>query len=77
MHVYHIYDKLIDQIDVLFPKDEDEVTKSDYNPTMTKLPKELRQLGLGTPVEDYWREKEKYEKAFIDYYVIRLDKLFL
>ena len=41
---------------------------------MTTVPKELRQLGLGTPVEDYWREKEKYEKAFIDYYVIRLNK---
>ena len=41
---------------------------------MTTVPKELRQLGLGTPVEDFWREKEKYEKAFIDYYVIRLNK---
>ena len=76
MHVFNIFDDLTDQVDVLFPKVEDEVTKSDYSPTMTKLPKELRQLGLGTSwawFEDYWREKEKYEKAFIDYYVIRLN----
>ena len=67
-------DHSTDHIDGNFPKIEEEESKSGYTPTMTTLPKKLRQLGMGTPVEDYWREKEKYEKAFIDYYVIRLNK---
>ena len=41
---------------------------------MTTLPEGLRELELGTPIEDYCGEREKYEKAFIDYYAIRLNK---
>ena len=41
---------------------------------MTTLPEGLRELELGTTIEDYCGEREKYEKAFIDYYVIRLNK---